>query len=140
VGGALFVIGGVLVFALSGDLPFGSLSFPGAGFMPLIVASLLILLGGLLAIGGGTSTPLSSIDWSDLPHAALVTVIATVAIALYDVLGFLIVMPAMMFALLVVIERKPIIPAGLYSLGISLVTWWLFSALRAPMPDSPFGF
>lgn len=140
VGGALFVLGGLLVFALSGDLPFGSLSFPGAGFMPLIIASLLVVIGGLLTIGGAASTPFRDIDWSDLPHAIMVTVIAAGAIALYTTLGFLIVMPAMMFALLIVIERKSLVVAGVYTVGISLMTWWLFSALRAPMPDSPFGF
>jgi hypothetical protein len=31
VAGAAAIILGLLVFALSGDLPFGSLSFPGAG-------------------------------------------------------------------------------------------------------------
>jgi len=140
VSGALFVLGGLLVFAMSGDLPFGSLSFPGAGFIPMIIASLLILIGGLLAVGGGTSEPFRDVDWSDLPHAAMVTAITAGAIAFYDSLGFLLVMPVMMFALLVIIERKSLIVAGVYSVSISLMTWWLFSALRAPMPSGPFGF
>ena len=34
VAGAAFVVFGIVVFALSGDLPFGRLSAPGAGMMP----------------------------------------------------------------------------------------------------------
>ena len=34
VAGAIFVGFGLLVFALSGDLPTGTLSMPGSGFMP----------------------------------------------------------------------------------------------------------
>lgn len=139
IGGALFILGGLLIFALSGDLPFGSLSFPGAGFMPLIIATLLIIFGLFLALGAAQSSPFSDIDWSDLPHAATVTVIAAATIAFYTVLGFIIVVPAMLFALLVVIERKNILVALLYSAAITTMTWWLFQVLRAPVPDSPLG-
>ena len=140
VGGALFVLGGLLVYALSGDLPFGSLSFPGAGFMPLIIATLMIVLGVLLALGARDSAPFAEIDWSDLPHAVMVGGITAVAIALYTVLGFVIVVPLMMFALLVIVERKGIIAAAVYSGGITLMTWWVFSALKAQLPIGPFGF
>ena len=37
VAGAAFVAFGVLIIALSGDLPTGQLSMPGSGFMPKIV-------------------------------------------------------------------------------------------------------
>ena len=40
VAGGVFVAFGALVFALSGDLPIGTLSFPGAGMMPKLVAGL----------------------------------------------------------------------------------------------------
>ena len=42
VAGAFFVGVGALVIALSGDLPTGTLSLPGSGFMPKIVAVLMI--------------------------------------------------------------------------------------------------
>jgi hypothetical protein len=140
IGGFLFILGGLLIFALSGDLPFGSLSFPGAGFLPLIIATLMIILGALLALGARDSARFSEIDWSDLPHAALVTIVTAAAVALYTVLGFLIVMPAMIFALLVVIERKRLLAAAAYSAGITMMAWWLFAALRAQLPAGPFGY
>ena len=38
VAGAAFIAFGVLVIAPSGDLPIGTLSLPGAGMMPKLVA------------------------------------------------------------------------------------------------------
>ena len=45
VAGAAFVVFGIAVIALSGDLPTGQLSMPGSGFMPKIVAVLTIFFG-----------------------------------------------------------------------------------------------
>ncbi len=39
VAGAFFVGFGLLVIALSGDLPTGNLSMPGSGFLPKIIAA-----------------------------------------------------------------------------------------------------
>ena len=137
--GALFVLAGLAVFALSGDLPFGSLSFPGAGFLPKIIASVMIAMGLALALSGH-SPAIRDLGWGDLRHAGLVLVIATAAIALYTRLGFIIVLPLMLFALLVVVERKPILPAATYSLVVSLLAYAVFVSLRAPVPLSPFGY
>ena len=51
-GGALAAFG-LLVLALSGDLPIGTLSFPGAGMMPKLLASLLVVFGILLSCAPG---------------------------------------------------------------------------------------
>ena len=40
-GGAAIIIG-MVVLALSGDLPFGSLSFPGAGMWPKLICMFMI--------------------------------------------------------------------------------------------------
>ena len=45
VAGAFFIGLGLLVIALSGDLPTGTLSLPGSGFLPKIVAVLTIFFG-----------------------------------------------------------------------------------------------
>jgi len=43
VAGAAFIALGILVFALGSDLPFGTVTQPGAGMMPKLVAGLMIL-------------------------------------------------------------------------------------------------
>ena len=123
-----------MVFAISGDLPFGRLSAPGAGMMPKLAAGLMMLFGGLVLIAGAQSAALSSIDWSDRGHAALVVVITAVAIAAYQPLGFLITMALLVFALLVLVERRNVLIAAGYSIGLTLFAYWLFGkALKSPL-------
>jgi hypothetical protein len=140
IAGALFVLAGLLVFALSGDLPFGSLAFPGAGFLPKLVASVLIGLGLLLALAGAQSERLGNLGWDDLRHALPVLAIAAAAVALYARLGFIITLPVMIFALLTLVERKRPLPAALFSLTVTLLAYVMFVSLRAPIPLSPFGY
>ena len=125
---------GAAVFALSGDLPFGSLSAPGAGMMPKLAAGLMMLFAALMMLSGGASAPLASIDWSDRGHAALVVVISAVAIGFYPRLGFLVTMSLLVFALLVVVERRNALIAAAYSAGLTLFAYWLFAtALKSPL-------
>lgn len=141
VAGAVFVVFGVLIIALSGDLPTGQLSMPGSGFLPKIVATLTIVFGLALVLRAGESPPFSTLSWSDGPHAAMVTGIAAAAIALYTWLGFIITMAAMMLALLLIIERRRPLYAAAYSIGVVLVIFALFQyVLKAPLPNSPFTY
>ena len=141
VAGVVFVVFGLLVFALSGDLPTGQLSMPGSGFMPKIIATLTIILGLALIARANESGPFSVLSWSDRNHAAMVTVITAAAIALYTILGFIITMMLMMITLLIVIERRNPLYAGLYSIGIALVTYAAFEyLLKTPLPAGVFGY
>jgi hypothetical protein len=134
VAGAAFIILGIVVFAISGDLPFGRLSAPGAGMMPKLMAGLMMVFAALIIAGAASSRPLAEIDWSERLHALLVVVIAAGAIALYQRLGFLITMALLVFTLLVVVERRGLVPAALYSVGLTVFAYWLFGiALKAPL-------
>ena len=141
VAGLLFVGVGVLVFALSGELPTGTLSMPGAGFLPKILAGLSILFGLVLVLRAGESRPFAAISWSDALHAAPVVIIAGAAIALFEWLGFLITMALMMVALLVIVERRNPLFAALYSVGVVALTYVTFVyLLKTPLPVGPFGY
>jgi hypothetical protein len=123
-----------VVFAISGDLPFGSLSAPGAGMMPMVVTGFMMLFGVLVMLGAAGSPPLSSLDWSERNHAALVVVITGAAVAAYRPLGFLLTMSLLVFSLLVIVERRNALVAALYSIGLTLFAYWLFGkALRSPL-------
>ena len=122
------------MFAISGDLPFGSVSAPGAGMMPKLAAGLMMLFAALIMAGAAKSSPLSQVDWSDRHHAALVVVITAAAVGAYQTLGFVITMTALVFALLVVVERRSVLAAAAYSAGLTLFTYWLFGkALNSPL-------
>lgn len=125
---------GVGVFAISGDLPFGSLSAPGAGMMPKLVTGLMMLFAALIVAGAAQSQEFASIDWSDRGHAALVVAISAAAIAAYRPLGFLIAMALLVFALLVIVERRNALVAAGYSMALTLFAYWLFGkALKSPL-------
>jgi hypothetical protein len=69
------------VFAISGDLPFGRLSAPGAGMMPKLMTGLMMLFALLVLLGAKRGRELAAIDWSDRGHAGLVLAIAALAVA-----------------------------------------------------------
>jgi putative tricarboxylic transport membrane protein len=141
VAGAFFIAFGALVFALSGDLPVGNLALPGSGFMPKILAGLMMLFGLILMVRAGESKPFATLSWHDAVHAALVVLITAAAIYLFEWLGFVLVNVLMMFSLLVVIERRKFIPAAAYSIGVVVVTYVLFVyALKTPLEPGPLGF
>jgi hypothetical protein len=141
VAGAAFVAFGVLIIALSGDLPIGGLSMPGSGFLPKILAGFTIAFGIVLIVRAGESRPFAEIEWSDAKHAVAVTAITAVAVYLFEILGFLTTMVAMMFVLLIAIERRPLLNAVLYSLGVVGVTYLTFVyVLKTPLVTGPFGF
>lgn len=141
VAGAAFVVFGALIIALSSDLPSGHLSMPGSGFLPKIIAVLMMIFGAALVIRGKESPAFAELGWSDLPHAAQVVVIAAIGISLYTVLGFLITLILMVSAILIVIERRNPLRAVPYAGAIVLVTYLGFEyMLKTPLPNGPWGF
>jgi putative tricarboxylic transport membrane protein len=141
IAGGVFVALGVLVLALSGDLPFGSMSFPGAGMMPKLIAGLLVLLGLVLVVRANESAPLASLQWHDLPYAATVIAITGAAVALYQTLGFLVTMTLLLFVLIFAAERRNALYAAAYSIGVVALTYLLFAvALKTPLEHGILGF
>jgi hypothetical protein len=139
VAGAAFVIFGAAIIALSGDLPVGQLSMPGSGFPPMIVAALTIIFGLILILRAKESGPFSELGWGDGKHALMVTAITAAAIALYEHLGFFFTMLLMMITLLIVIERRNPLRAGIYCIAIVLFTYVSFVyGLKTPLPEYSF--
>ena len=134
VAGGAFIALGILVFAIGTDLPFGSLSQPGAGMMPKLMAGAMIVFAALIMLQASSGPKLSEIDWSDRGHAVQLVLITAVAAAAYQPLGFLITFAALVFALLVVIERRRLLPAAIYSVALTVFAYWLFGkALKSPL-------
>ena len=128
IAGGVFVAFGVLVFTLSGDLPVGTLSFPGAGMMPKLVA-------------GKRQRADATVPWGDLRHAVTVVAITAAAIALYQTLGFLVTMTLLLFALTFGAERRHPLAAAAFSIGVVALTYLLFAAaLKTSLERGILGF
>jgi hypothetical protein len=140
VAGGLAIAAAVAVLAVSGDLPVGTVAFPGAGMMPTLICALMILFGVMMIARAGTSPPFASIGWSELPHAARVFAITAAAAALYTTLGFIITMSLLLFVL-VALEGRNLLAAAAFSLGVTLSTYALFTvALKTPLEQGLLGF
>src|SRR5215211_3603413 len=136
IAGCLFVLAALGVLVLSGDLPIGSMAMPGAGMMPKLVLGLMIAFGLILmARAGGESPPVATVPWTDLPHAIQVVVLTAIAVALYTLLGFIITMSLLLFSLLLVVERRSLVPAAAFSIGVTVFAYFLFATvLKSPLP------
>ena len=139
VAGAAFIVLGIVIFVLSGDLPFGTLAAPGAGMMPKLTASMMMVFASIIIVAGSSSEPIAAVDWSDRWHAALIIAITVAAVASYQWLGFLITMTLLVFALLIVVERVNALRAAVYSVALTIGAYWLFGkALKAPLERGLF--
>ena len=141
VAGGAFIVAGVLVFALSGDLPFGTLASPGAGMMPKLVLALMVTFGVLIAARGSESPPLREVQWDDFRHATTVVGVSGIAIALYTIIGFVLSISLLMFTLLYVVERRNIWRVAAVSIGVTVGSYFLFNTLlKSPLPPMPSWF
>jgi hypothetical protein len=137
----MLIAAGLLVYAVSGDLPWGSMAMPGAGMMPKLAVGLMVAFGVIVLARAGESPPLAEVSWSDLPHALRVMVVAAAGVALYTTLGFVVTMASMLFVLTWLVERKPLLPAAAFSIGVTVLAYLLFSSLlKTPLPRGLIGF
>jgi tripartite tricarboxylate transporter TctB family protein len=140
VAGGVFVVAGALVLAASGDLPFGTLASPGAGMLPTALVALMMAFGVVLLAQAHRSPPLAEVDWTDLPHAVRVAIVAAAAVALYVPLGFALTIPLLLFVLIFLVERRPFLPALAFSIGATVAVYALFTLLlRTPFPHGVLG-
>jgi hypothetical protein len=129
--GLFFVLGGA-------KLKFGTLSNPGPGFFPLIVA-LILTFSGLLSLAKGlirSLKPVSEISWK---QQALMTAAVLFYGFLLDFFGFFISTFILMFTLfgLSIKGKRRWYKVFLFAATTALASWLLFSvALKVPFPSS----
>ena len=124
----------MVVFVISGELPFGELAAPGAGMMPKLAAALMMLFAACVMLSAAGSPELRSIDWSDRGHAALVIVITAAAVGAERPIRFQNTRDGQVFAVLVVGGGRKPLAAGAYAVGLTLFAYWLFGkALKSPL-------
>jgi hypothetical protein len=138
-GMALVLIGFVALWE-SRVFPLGSLHRPGPAYMPVVVASLLIIFGVTVFAMGGRAGRLAELDWSEWRHA--VAIFGACAFAAWGLerFGYRLTMAVVVAFLLLVVERKG------WALGLALtvvMAWGSFfvfdTLLRVPLPRGPFG-
>jgi len=136
--GGLFWMAVGLFFALAGvKLNVGTLTNPGPGFFPMIIA-LILIFSGLLTLAKGlirSVRPVSGISWK---QQALATASVFFYGLLLDFFGFLISTFILMFILfgLLIKGKSRWYRVFLYAAGTALASWLVFSvALSVPFPS-----
>ena len=140
VAGMALVLIGFITLWESRVFPLGSLHRPGPAYMPVVVASLLIIFGVSVFAMGGRARRLAELGWSEWRHA--VAIFGACAFAAWGLerLGYRLTMAVVAAFLLLVVERKG------WALGLALtvvMAWGSFfvfdTLLRVPLPRGPFG-
>lgn len=138
-GAALAVLAAVVLWE-SRRLPLGSMANPGPAYMPVVLA-LLLLAGGLAIAVRGDGPSLASRPWSGWRHTLGIFVTCAFAALALERLGYRLTILAALLFLLLVLERRRLLPALVFAAGFAIGTHALFDTLlRVPLPRGPLGF
>lgn len=141
VSGLLLVALALYVAWMNRVYPTGTLSEPGPGYVPLLLAVFIGVMGLLVVLSGGKSMPLAALEWTEARRAVALLIACGVAAYALERLGYRITMAALIVFFLGVMERRKPMMVVLVGGGFSLVTYYLFATLlRVPLPVSPWGF
>ena len=136
--GAVLIAMATAVLWESRLLPLGTLLNPGAAFMPIALAVVVLLCGALLIVTGSVaSLSTADIDWRRVP--AILGAAAFAAWAM-DRIGYRLTMLIVLGFLVGVVERRSILATALFAAGMAFGTFYVFDTLlRTPLPRGPFG-
>jgi putative tricarboxylic transport membrane protein len=136
---------GLAVFALfvlwqSRALPLGSLANPGPAYMPVALATLLLLGGLTIAVLGRDTPPFGSLGFGEWRHAVAIFAACAFAALALERLGYRLTILIALLFLLGVVERKRPVVAVIFAATFAAGTFFLFDTLlRVPLPRGPFG-
>lgn len=139
--GIFFIFLGLFVIWERRVLPLGTPANPGPGYFPLLLAILLILLGGILVIYGGQAVALRSVKWPEARTAMAILACCVFATLGMETIGYRVTMVLILGFLLGVLERLKIWQVLALTLSLALGSFWLFDHfLKVPLPRGGFGF
>lgn len=140
VSGLMLVALALYVWWMNRAYPIGSLSEPGPGYVPLLLAIFMGAMGLLVALSGAKSMPLAAMQWTEAKRAIALLIACGVAAYALERLGYRITMAALLIFFLGVMERRKPMMVATVGIGFSLVTFYVFATLlRVPLPVSPWG-
>jgi hypothetical protein len=122
-------------------LPLGTFRLPGPAFVPVLLASLLLIFGLLLIVPAKKSPLISSLSWTEWRHALAILAACAFAVFAIERLGYRLTMLLVLVFLLKLVEMRGWVLSLTYAFALSFGSFFLFhSILRVPLPWGPFGF
>jgi putative tricarboxylic transport membrane protein len=140
-------LSGLMLFALAVYVgwqnrayPLGTLSEPGPGYVPLLLACFMGAVGLLVALLGYRSQPLAAIRWPEAWRATVILVGCGVATFALERLGYRLTIIAMLVFFMGVLEKRPPLTVALVAVGFGFASYYVVAdLLRVPLPRSPWG-
>lgn len=121
--------------------PVGTLQEPGPGYVPLLLAIFLGVMGLLIVIWGGRSQPLAAIRWPEVTRAIVILLACGVGAFALERIGYRLTVIAFLIFFLGVVERRRPLAVALVSIGFGLASYYVVGdLLHVPLPRSPWGW
>ena len=140
ISGAVFVAIALLVAWENRAYPFGSLSAPGPGYLPLVLAIVLGVFGLIVMLRSRASPLLAAIDWTEGRRAIVLLIACAVAAYALEHIGYRLTMVVLLVFMLGVVERKRPLPTLLVAFGFAFISYYIFATLlRVQLPRGPWG-
>jgi len=140
-----FASGVLALFALlviweSRALPLGTFRQPGPAYIPILLASLLLIFAIFLAAAASRAPSFSSIHWTEWRHAVAILASCIFAVAAMERLGYRLTVLLVLGFLLKVVEKRGWGVTIAFALALPFGSFYLFyTLLRVPLPQGPFG-
>jgi hypothetical protein len=140
VSGIFLLILGIYVAWETRVLPLGTHHVPGPGYLPLLLALLLSVLGILLIVLRRKSPSLRTLKWAEGLHAAAIIACCLFATFAIEVIGYRVTMMIVLGFLFGAVERMKIWWALGLTLGLTFGSYWVFNdLLMVILPRGGFG-
>jgi hypothetical protein len=140
ISGVVFVLIALLTAWENRSYPLGSLSEPGPGYMPLLLAIALGAFGLLVALRGSASPLFNTIDWTESKRGIVLLIACGVGVFVLERIGYRLTMIALLVFMLGVVERKRPLPTVLVSVGFAFISYFVFATmLKVQLPQGPWG-
>jgi putative tricarboxylic transport membrane protein len=141
ISGSVLVIFSLLVIWQSRFLPLGTFRQPGPAYIPVLLASLLLIFGVILVATGGRAPALSTIRWNEWRQALAIFLACILAVFGIERLGYRLTVLLMLGFLLKLVERRGWALSAILALVLAFGSFYLFhTLLRVPLPLGPMGF
>ncbi|HMF51196.1 MAG TPA: tripartite tricarboxylate transporter TctB family protein [Candidatus Saccharimonadales bacterium] len=138
---SVLVLFALLVIWESRLLPLGSFRQPGPAYVPVLLASLLLIFGVLLILTAGRAPSLSSLRWTEWRHALAILAACVFAVFAIERVGYRLTMLLVLGFLVKFVERRGWVLSLTFAFSLAFGSFFLFyTLLRVPLPQGPWGF
>jgi hypothetical protein len=138
--GLLLALFAAWVIWESRGLPFGTFRQPGPAYMPVVLASILLVSAILIAAAGGGSKPLAAVGWVEWRHALAILASCAFAALALERIGYRFTVVIVLLFILKALERRGWVSSLGFALTMAFGSFYLFhTLLRVPLPLGPWG-